>query len=349
MKTFFLSLLVTLCSMCCAAQQNESVKKLVGEGIKQHDKGNYEEAIKKYDEALQIDKDDYDANYEKSMTCLYLKRYEECFTISKYLLYKHADNADIKSVYCNYGSALDDNGDPEGAIKIYEQGLKKFPGFYLLHFNKGLTLSRQKKWDAAMESFMLALKNKPNHAGSLYYTALIQEKSNKITAIISCLTFLAVEPEGKRAETVLGYLQQLMNSFAQKNKEGSNVITITTGDLNNKKKENNFSMQQMVMGLTIASSLTDSVKASTAVEKLSLQIQMLANSLANGKKEGKGIYWDTYAPFFIEMKKQELVPVFAHVAFITSGDEENIKWINNNQDKLQGFYKWVGEYHWNSK
>lgn len=346
MKSIKLSILLLLCVASSMGQQNDVVNKLVLAGIELHDKGDYAAAIKKYDEALLIDKDDYNANYEKSFSCLYDKRVDECIAISKYLLKRHGDNADIKSVYSNYGSALDDAGKAEEAIIIFDQGIKKNPTYYLLHFNKGLTLARQKKWDDASISFLLALQNKPNHPGSLYYMALLQENSNKVAAVLSCMSFLAVETEGKRAEAVLKYLQGLMGSFAKKDTEGGSVITIDAGDLNNPKKENNFSMVQMMLAITNSSGLADSVNAKSDVEKFSLQIQMMATALSTGKKEGSGIYWKTYAPFFIEMKEKEWMPVFAHLAFITSGNQENIKWINDNPDKLKAYYKWFDAYQW---
>ena len=101
MKSIKLSILLLLCVASSMGQQNDVVNKLVLAGIELHDKGDYAAAIKKYDEALLIDKDDYNANYEKSFSCLYDKRVDECIAISKYLLKRHGDNADIKSVYSN--------------------------------------------------------------------------------------------------------------------------------------------------------------------------------------------------------------------------------------------------------
>ena len=46
------------------------------------------------------------------------------------------------------------------------------------------------------------------------------------------------------------------------------------------------------------------------------------------------------------MKEKEWMPVFAHLAFITSGNQENIKWINDNPDKLKAYYKWFDAYQW---
>jgi tetratricopeptide (TPR) repeat protein len=346
MRLVFIVVIIILCSVPATAQQNENAVKLVKEGIALHDKGEYDAAIKKYNEALLIDKNDYDANYEKSLSCLYSKDYDDCIAISKYLIEKHAGNEALPGVYSNYGSALDDKGEGEAAIRIFDEGIKKFPQAYLIHFNKGLACGRLEKWDEAVVCFFDAMKIKPTHAGSLYYTSLSLDKSNKVAALISGLAFLAAEPEGKRAETIYKHVNDLMGSFAQKNKDGKSVISITAGDLDNKKKENNFSMVQMMLGLTAASSLADSVRGKTAVEELNLYLQMMASSLSTGIKDGKGIYWELYAPFWVEMNKKEMIPVYAHIASITSGNEENIKWISDNQDKLKAFYEWYNAYQW---
>jgi tetratricopeptide (TPR) repeat protein len=349
MKSLFLFFIVTIYSLSATAQQNASVAALVKEGIEQHDKGDYSTAIKIYDSALVIDKNDYDANYEKSLSCLYLKRYDDCIAISKYLIEKHAGNTALPGVYANYGSALDDKGEGEAAIKIFDEGIKKFPAAYLIYYNRGLSYGRMEKWEDALNSFFATMKIKPSHAGSLYYTSLSLDKSNKVAALLSGLTFLAAEPEGKRAVTIYKHVNELMGSFAEISKEGNSVISINAGELDNKKKENNFGMVQMMLGLTAASSIADSVKAKTDADKLSLSVQLMASSLAAGLKDGKGIYWKMYAPFWIEMNKKNLVPVYAHIASITSGKEENIKWINDNQDKLKEFYEWYNNYQWNSK
>jgi len=346
MRIFFIAFVCTLCSVICFGQQNPDAGRLVKEGIALSEQEEYDAAIKKFDEALQFDSNDYEANYQKSVSCLAAKRYDECIIISKYLIEKHSNNPAIKAVYSNYGSAEDDKGAPEEAIKIYDKGIQLFPVDYFLYFNKGLTLSRLKKWDDANSCFLAAMKNKPGHAGSLYFTALIQEKSNRVAALMSGLAFLAAEPEGKRAATIYNYIFELMNSFAAKDKKGKSSSAVNSGNTRNKEKENNFSKVQSAMGLAAASALKDSVKVKADVDKLILYMQALTNSLAVNQKEGKGIYWKTYAPFFIEMKRKGLVNAFAHIASITAGNDANIKWINDHQDELKQFYEWYNGYKW---
>lgn len=333
-------------ALSCPAQQNEIVTKLVKEGIALHDKGEYEAAIVKFDRALILAPDDFEANYEKSSSLLYAGRYDESISLSTFLIKNHHKNPAVKGAYVNLGSAYDDKGNADSAIIAYKEGIQLFPGFHLLWFNKGLTNARQKKWDDAAADFYKSLELKPSHAGSLYYTSLLEEKTNKVAAIISGLAFLAAEPEGKRAKAIYGYVYELFGSFAKKNDKGGSTITLSMDDFDKKDKENNFSMVNMMMGITIASAITDTLKATTDVDKLSLYMQMLTSSLSNGIKEGKGIYWKTYAPFFIEMKDKDLMITFAHIASITSGNEDNIKWINENQDQLRKFYEWMNAYEW---
>ena len=343
MKFYLFTLLLTIGSLVTIGQQNEKVVTLVKEGTELNDKGDYEAAIKKYDEALLLDKDDFDANYEKSLSCLYLKRYDDCISISKYLVQMHADNPAITGVYCNYGSALDDKGQPEAGIKIYNDGIKRFPGSYLLYFNKGLTLGRMNQWDSAVACFFNAMRNKPTHAGSLYYTAYQLADANKIAALISGLSFLAAEPEGKRAALILKQVNAMINSLVQKDKNGKSVIATPMND--NKNKQNNFNKVQIALAIT-GTSNNDSIKTKTDVEKLTLYVQALAGALSTEQSTGKGIYWVVYAPFWVEMNQKKLIPVYAHIASITSGNEENIKWINANQDKLKSFYDWYNNYQW---
>lgn len=347
MKSVFILVVITFSFFSSMAQRNDIVVKLVQDGIVLHDKGDYEGAIAKYDRALILDPNDYEANYEKSSSCLYAQKFDECIAISKYLLQYHKTNPGIKGVWVTYGSAYDDKGNTDSALIVYNEGIKQFPGFYLLHYNKALTYARQKKWDEATAAFFESMKNKPDHAGTLYYTALLQEKTNRVAALLSALSFLAVEPEGKRAKDIYAYVFTLFDSFAEKKgKDGGSTIYISTDDLDNKQKENNFSMTNMVMGLSMAADISDSVKGGSAVGKLTSRLELLISSLAEGQKSGKGIYWKTYVPFFIEMKQKNLLSDFAHIASITSGNEENIKWISDNQDKLKDFYEWFNAYKW---
>ncbi len=95
-------LIAFLCSSIALVAQQD-VKQLIEEGVALHDKQDFEGAIKKYDEVLAIDKNNYLAQYEKSLTLMYMKRYDECIALCKWLLEKDPKNELTPSVYVSYG------------------------------------------------------------------------------------------------------------------------------------------------------------------------------------------------------------------------------------------------------
>ncbi len=337
----FLLFLFFLCVVNVVHAQANKTGALVTQGVELHDKGDYEGAIKKYDEALQVDSTDYDANYEKSLSCLYAKRYDECIAISEYLLNTYPDSASNGNLYSNCGSAWDDKGNAEKALEVYDEGLKKFPGYYLLYFNRGLTLGGQKKWEDALADFLKTLQLKPDHKGSLYYTSLTEENYNQTAALLSGMVFLAAEPEGKRAKYIFDYLFELLDSFARKDDDKGSTIFF---DQRNE-KENDFSTVQLMLGIS-AVAYHDSSGNYSVVKRLTDCIGGMVELFKAGQEDGKGIFWKTYVPFFIEMDAKNLVTSFSHIACITSGDEANVKWIGDNQDKIAAFYTWFSHYTW---
>ena len=100
------------------------------------------------------------------------------------------------------------------------------------------------------------------------------------------------------------------------------------------------------MALSVAASSIDTSKKNTDAVLLLSALQIMTETFVAGQKEGKGIFWKTYVPFFIDMAQKKLLEPFAHIASITSGNEENVKWISENQEKLKEFYQWMDKYDW---
>jgi tetratricopeptide (TPR) repeat protein len=313
-----------------------------------HDNGDYEGAIKKYDEALKIDVNDYDANYEKSMSLLYAKKYDECIALSNEIIQKFPSNPNTRQAYSNLGSALDDAGRQDEAIKAYNKGLEKFPTFYLLHFNKGLTFIRMKKYQDALESYADALKNNGIHASSNYYTGRILQNENRIPALLAYATFLAAEPQSDRSKEAFDAVQEIV--YRGVKKEGNNTtINISMDMLDSKKKkktDNDFSSIEFTFTLfgSMDSKEIDSI-AKTAADKFDFKLQLLINSLETNQKNGKGFYWEHYAPFFIELKKKNYTIVLSNLIYY-SADKDSQVWTNVNAEKVKEFYDWFQAYKW---
>lgn len=349
MKTILTITFITLCSLFTLAQNPKEAAELVAEGVSLHDKGDYEGAIEKYNAALKKDEDNINALYEKSYSLYALGKQKDCISICKTIIKKYPDNALLKAVYIQYGNALDDLKKPKDALEVYEEGISKFPGEFLLYYNKGLTLQNLSRFDEALEVYQQSLSVKPLHSSSNLSTGLLLERNNKIPALLAYCTFLAIEPNSKRSPDAFRAVNDIIGANVKK--EGNNISIMLNPEMLNDKKnkdENNFRTQELIF--TFSSALDNSKEvdsiAHTAAEKFDLKLQLLINSLETGMKEGKGFYWKHYVPFFVAMKKDNQTAVLSHLVFASAKDEDNSQWLGENEEKISAFYDWLKAYKW---
>ena len=326
----------------------DDVNALIEEGIQLHDKGEYEAAIAKYDQVLKNNPSNTRALYEKSYTLMLMKKYEECESICIQLL---KTNDYRKEVIVQYGSLLDMTNRQKESLEVYNKGIKEFPDFFLLYYNKGITLSGLSRDEEAMESFQQALKHKPLHASSHNAIGRMIKKENRIPAIMAFVTFLIVEPQTERAAQNLNSLDALVTKGVQQKDSGNVSISIDAALLDDKKKkrENDFSNTELIFSLTSAMDNSEPFKNENDAERLKRKLDFLVSSMNEGKRKGRGFFWDFYVPFFTEMKSKEFLGTACYVVHAGAGKEEIKQWIKDNEDKVTDFYAWVKAYSWNTK
>lgn len=350
MKSIVISTLFIFACIITLAQNPEEASRLVAEGVALHDKGDYAGAIEKYDAALKKDEDNINALYEKSYSLYALGKQKDCISICKTIIKKYPDNALLKAVYIEYGNALDDLRKTKDALEVYDEGLSKFPGEYLLHYNKGLTLQNLGKSEEALASYQQSLSLKPLHSSSNLSNGALLEKTNKIPALLAYCTFLSIEPNSKRSKEVLELVKNIMGANVKK--DGNNISIMLSPDMldtkKNKKDEDNFRTQELIFTFSTAldnSKEADSI-AHTPAEKFDMKLQLLINSLKEGAKDGKGFYWKHYVPFFIALKENSKTAIFSRLVYLSSGDEENSKWLEEHEQEVSDFYDWLKAYKW---
>ncbi|HYV93935.1 MAG TPA: tetratricopeptide repeat protein [Chitinophagales bacterium] len=353
MKKILLLLLFPLLSNILFAQHKEEADALVSEGVDRHDKGDYASAIKKYDEALSLDKDNLSALAEKALTLLTLEKYDESIVCCKQAIEKHEGSPNLKSVYVTYGNALDGLHKTEKAIAIYNEGLEQFPDFYQLQFNKGIALSAVRS-DEAFLCFQKAVMLKPDHPGSHNAIARMLVLENKrIPALLAFCRFLVVEPTGDRAKENLESVQKIMKGDVKKT--GINSITINVSPdmlqdstADGKPKENSFNMTDLLLAMDAALDYDKKYKKNSDVEQFIRKFDNVCASLKETKKDNYGFYWSYYVPYFTEMKDKNLVETFAYIAFTSSKDADVAKWLKSHKEEVDKFYEWSNAFVWSA-
>jgi len=131
-KTTIVFLLFSLLVNSAFAQKSEQT--LIEEGIELHDKGQYQDAIKKYSEALKINPKSTIATYEMALSYLKLKKYKDASKYSSIVINSNDKSLSV-GAYCVKSEALAEMGDVDKAIDWLKEGLAKNGDDYLLHFN----------------------------------------------------------------------------------------------------------------------------------------------------------------------------------------------------------------------
>jgi Flp pilus assembly protein TadD len=354
MKSRFLILLFTLMATISFAQQKETAEKLVDEGVALHDKGDPDGAIKLYNQALELDKDNLLALTEKAYSLLAQEKLDECIKNCWKAFETHPKESGLKSVYVTFGNALDAKKETDKALQAYNEGIALFPDYYQLHYNKGVTLSAANKMDEAIESFQKAATFNPEHASSHNALGRFADfKKQKIPAILAYCRFLSIEPQSSRAKENLSALLLLMKGNVEKTGENAVTINISPdllddGNKKGKAKVNNFSSTELILSMSSSLDYHDQYKNNTAVEKFIRKMETICSSLDETQKNNSGFYWEYYAPYFIEMKKNNLVETFSYIAFASTENVDVANWLKNHSSETDHFYEWSNAFSFKS-
>lgn len=352
MKNAILVLMLTLMCNITFGQNKEEAEDLVSEGIAYHDKGDFDGAISKYDKALELDKDNLFAYTEKALSLHSLQKYDEAIENCQKALALHPGEKGLETVYVIYGNASDALKQTDKSIEIYDEGIKQFPDYYQLHFNKGISLASVKKYDQAILCFQEAIKLNPEHASSHNAIARISDsENNRIPALLAYARFLAIESTSKRGKDNLSNLQALMSSNVTKTGKKSVSISISPdmlGDTtaNGKPNENSFMTTDLILSVEAALDYEKKNKKKSEIELFIRKFETVCGSLKESQEDGRGFFWDYYVPYFVEMKDNNLLETFAHIAFVTSEDPEIMKWIKSHKSDVDKFFEWSGSFEW---
>ena len=257
-KRILLLILPLLCNTVTFGQQKEDAEKFVNEGIAYHDKGDYEGAIARYNMALALDEDNLFALAEKAMTLLSLQKYDEAIEICQTAIEKHPGENGLRLVYVTYGNAYDGLKKTDKSIEMYDEGIEQFPDFFLLYFNKGITLSSVKKYDEAINCFQKSVSLNPRHGSSHNALgALLEASGKRIPSLLARSRFLIIEPQGKRAQANLASLQSIMKGNVEQTGKNSVSININSDILGDsltdvKARENKFTSTDLILTMAAA-------------------------------------------------------------------------------------------------
>lgn len=344
--------LFLFCVGAANAQSFLLAEDVVKEGIALHDQGKYEEALGKYDAALKLDSNNFTALAEKAVTYTAMKRYEESLQQARKLMTQFKGNRRLGNTYVTAGNTLDLMQKPDQALAMYDDGIKEFPDYYHLYFNKAITLSNLKRYDEAVQVCEKAALANPDHSSSHYVIAVLNNSNKKrIPAILAYCRFLVVEPSGQRALGVQKELLNLMNGDTKKTGKNATTISLSPDMLAGVKdadspRPNNFAITDLTLSLSAALDHDKKNENKSVVDNFIRKIETVCSSLSETKTNNSGFYWEYYAPYFIELKEKKFIEPFAYLIFSASDDKSVSEWLATHETEVQTFLEWSKSYSW---
>ncbi len=341
----FIFLCFALCLGFSTLGQSQQIDQLIEDAIKKHDAGDYEAAIKLYDDALKLEPKNTRALAEKGFSLYRAGDFKACVKTCESAIKTAPKNSRYIMSYVTLGNALDALQEPQQSLKVYNRGLKVAPDFYLLHFNKSITYFGLKEYAKSLESAELGSQYNRSHASSVNVMAtLLNGENRRIPALLTTMYFLVLEPSGDRANGNFDLMKELLGANVEK--KGNQInITIPSGDESSKRDD--FSSVDLIFSLTIATIGTKKEdKDKNEVELFQDRISLLIASLTTNVDKKKGYYWESLAPYFVALENAGHLRAFCYWVNQPANKTYIADWLKENEQKVATFREWHEAYEW---
>lgn len=318
-----LPVFILLCTGLFAQENN-----FITEGIKLHDKGDYEGAIGFFKKALQSDKNSVHANYEMASTYLAMKDYTNALKYADKVITRNVDYVD--QAYIVKGSALDLLGRKPEAISAYKAAIKKYPKNHLLYYNLALTSFNLKNYKEAGDALQKALKLNQLHASSHFLLGLCMTKQgNRVQGMLALYNFLLLEPKTKRSATALQALEdQWKNTTVRKPAV---------------KEEDEFKTATLMLDVLQAANNNETNKNKPAIVLFAENTNTIFTILGEEKKNNKGFWWSFYVDYFYTLAKNSHTEALCYYINQSKGDIYDV-WLKDNLAKMEALSEWYTKY-----
>jgi len=304
---YYLFLLFAILSQTSSAQKIELVNS--GEVIKQsvtlYDSARYKDALKVLAKVSRSDTNYVWSVYEKAVNCSADSQYTQSVKYCQEALALTTQREYEPELYNTYGNALDDLGQPEKALKIFDQGIAKYPSYSLLYFNKGVAYTALKRYADAEAMFQKTLLITPYMYSAhfqLGYVALQQGKL--MPAFLSIVGYLLVNPEGRYWSRSIGLLDKIS--------KGTDEILDFKKNKTGPADETYAEVEDIVLSKI---ALDKSYKPLVSIDDpISRQIQAVFEKLEY-QKDSKDFWIQYYLPYYKQVFSQGKFESFIFHAF----------------------------------
>jgi len=334
-KLLFIILMLAVSIGLFAQSDEDKILALVKEGVIHHDSKEYEKAIQKYKEALEIDKKSTLANYELAMTYSEIGKYPEALKYADKVIKRKDEH--LIAAYMIKGNVLDDLGKTSASIKLFKQAISETEGHYLLHYNLGINYFKKGELDQASQEMINAIKLNSNHASSHLYLALAEKrKGNVVRSLLPIYYYLLLEPSTQRARNAHRLLKSNLGGDVSRDVIDNNQINIVVDD----SADNPYTRAELMISMFTASRFADDMKGLSDEQYFILTTAGIFELLGDMEHADEDIWSEFYIPFFNRLVKSDHLESFCQYILQGSSDAAT-QWVAFHPDELDELFDWL--------
>ena len=186
--------------------------------------GQFDAAIKRYEQALAIKPDYADVHNNLGNALLRFGKLDAAFnSLEKALAIK----PDYPDAYFNLGNTLQKLGKLDAAVNSYEKAIAIKPDYVEAHYSLGLSLQELGQLDDAVKSFQRVLQLKPEFASLHNNLAVILKELGRFNIAVEHLEkALSIKPDFAEAHNNLGNVLKELDQYDAAHKSYEKAISI---------------------------------------------------------------------------------------------------------------------------
>lgn len=333
---------------------------------------HFTEAVPAYDKLIKTDTNNIVAMTEYAALLLEMGEFDKSAYISKLALSKNISQKNIDDLRAIYSNSINKTSKSELIVTNLTAKVKADSTNAAPIFELGKFYFDQKKYDEATATFYRAIKKDSSFADAHFYLAIISlNLKNDSLFIMSALRYFSLQPKGSKTSTTFPFLLSKMkmksgvtgknsatayyDTYIIKDDNGEIIyksespssellavmlFDLTRDDLVKKKdKKINKELQSIVEEVLYSS------KNNFEIFQLEL-IRLCKNQVTNTNQKDKAL-WNYYLLYYQSLISSGHLEAFAYTITKIRNNEETIKWLNNNADKLEKFNQWNKAFKWN--
>jgi len=337
-KCLLIAALCFLCKLSVSQDKPEilNAHDIIQKGIDFYDTEKYQDALKEFLKIPENDTAYFEALTEEVLTYYQLEQYNKGIAAGKKALGLNLYLSPI--LFLNLGSCYDNVEKYAEAVQLYDEGIKLFPKYNTLFFNKAFSLIKLNKDKEAFEYYKKSAELNPFHPGTHYALGLLAMNEGKTSlAMLAFSTYILLAPNAANANNALVLINEMSSSKYQ-DEIKSKGIDITDGD--------DFSDIDVLMQNYVALDKKYKVKSKVKLNFVK-QFHLIFEKLPENP-DNKGFWYRLYVPFYKQVMRDNKFDLFANYLLIASANENHKKTVEKNKSKLLAFTDWIRE-NWDNQ